>query len=36
VFRLGEKQGVDAAYDLNKIIYFANRLKDMSKDGKPL
>ena len=36
VFRLGEKQGVDATYDLNKIIYFANRLKDMSKDGKPL
>ena len=26
-YRLGEKKGVDAIYDLNKIIFFAERLK---------
>lgn len=26
-YRLGEKDGADELYDLNKIIYFANRLK---------
>lgn len=25
-YRLGEKHGTDAIYDLNKIVYFANRL----------
>lgn len=29
-YRLGEKQGTDRDYDLNKIIYFANRLKEMT------
>jgi len=28
-YRLGEKDGADVLYDLNKIIYFANRLKGM-------
>lgn len=27
VWRLGEKDGVSKIYDLNKIIYFAERLK---------
>lgn len=26
-YRLGEKEDVDAMYDINKIIYFAERLK---------
>lgn len=33
-YRLGEKDGADVDYDLNKIIYFANRLKALnSKRG---
>lgn len=27
-YRLGEKDAADELYDLNKIIYFANRLKN--------
>lgn len=26
-YRLGEKHGTDAMYDLNKIIFFAERMK---------
>jgi len=27
VYRLGDKEGVDLEYDINKIIWFAKRLK---------
>lgn len=27
-YRLNEKEGVDQNYDLNKIIFFANRMKN--------
>ena len=34
-YRLGEKEGVDAAYDLNKIIWFANReLKRIEQENE--
>jgi hypothetical protein len=36
LYRLGNKQGVDHLYDLNKIIYFAERMKGMIADGKPV
>jgi hypothetical protein len=36
VYRLGEKQGVDVEYDLNKIILFAQRLKGMNQRGESL
>jgi len=32
-YRLGEKEGVDIEYDINKIIFFANRLKEAHKKG---
>lgn len=33
VYRLGEKNGIDDEYDLNKIIYYAKRmLKRIKKD----
>lgn len=32
-YRLGEKDGVDIEYDINKIIFFANRLRDAYKKG---
>lgn len=32
-YRLGEKEGVDLEYDINKIIFFANRLKEAYKKG---
>ena len=41
IYRIGEKPGVDAVYDLEKIIWFANReinrltKKDVAKTGKP-
>ena len=31
-FRLGEKSGTSREYDLDKIIYFANRLKQQGQD----
>jgi len=34
VFRLGEKDGATTVYDLNKIIYFAERLKKMVAKGQ--
>ncbi len=33
-YRLGEKEGNDLLYDLNKIIYFAERLKRQVEQGK--
>lgn len=35
-YRLGEKDGVDALYDINKIIFFANELKEMLERGKKI
>jgi len=32
-YRLGEKEGVDIEYDINKIIFFANRLKLAHQKG---
>jgi hypothetical protein len=35
-YRLGEKEGIDDIYDLNKIIYYAKRLiKLKTKRNKP-
>jgi hypothetical protein len=31
VYRLGEKEGIDDIYDLNKIIYYAKRMKKQIK-----
>ena len=33
-YRLGEKQGIDDEYDLNKIIYYANRMLNQIKRNK--
>lgn len=33
-YRFDEKDGVDKMYDLNKIIYFAERLKGMVEKGQ--
>lgn len=33
-YRLGEKEGTDLIYDLNKIIYFAERLKKQAEKVK--
>lgn len=33
-YRLGNKPGVDAEYDIKKIIYFANELMEMHKRGE--
>jgi len=30
-YRLGEKEGADLLYDLNKIVFFANRMIDQEK-----
>jgi hypothetical protein len=35
-FRLGGKANVDALYDINKIIFFAERMKLMLEKGTPL
>lgn len=35
-YRLGEKDGVDLEYDINKIIFFAERLKVALKKGYPI
>jgi hypothetical protein len=35
-FRMGEKAGADALYDINKIIWFAERMKRMIEKGTPL
>lgn len=32
-YRLGEKEGAEVMYDLNKIIFFAERLKSMVRKG---
>lgn len=32
-FRMGEKAGTDAIYDINKIIYFAERMRGMVEKG---
>ena len=34
-YRLGEKSGNDLLYDINKIIYFAERLKAQVEQKKP-
>lgn len=36
LYRLGEKEGVDVAYDLNKMQLFLDRLKKMHSEGKRL
>lgn len=33
-YRLGEKEGTDILYDINKIIFFAEDLKEMVKRGE--
>ena len=33
-YRFGEKDGAEKTYDLNKIIYFAERLKIMVENGQ--
>ena len=33
-YRFGEKDGAEKIYDLNKIIYFAERLKTMVEKGQ--
>ena len=33
-YRLGEKAGVDALYDINKIIFFAEEMKEMIEWGE--
>lgn len=33
-YRMGEKAGADVLYDINKIIWFAERLKKMVSKGK--
>lgn len=33
-YRFGEKDGAEKTYDLNKIIYFAERLKTMVEKGQ--
>lgn len=33
-YRLGEKDGVDKLYDINKIIYYGERLKSMVEKGQ--
>ena len=33
-YRLGEKSGIDDEYDLNKIIYYANRMLNQLKKNK--
>jgi hypothetical protein len=35
-YRMGEKAGADILYDINKIIWFAERLKKMVAKGKPV
>lgn len=32
-YRLGEKQGTDVMYDLEKMDYFVDRLKGMARKG---
>lgn len=32
-FRMGEKAGTDIIYDINKIIYFAERMRGMVEKG---
>jgi hypothetical protein len=33
-YRLGEKEGADMLYDINKIIFFAQDLKEMYERGE--
>lgn len=35
-FRMGEKSGTDTTYDINKIIYFAERMRGMVEKGQPV
>ena len=35
-YRLGEKQGTDVAYDLNKMKFFIQDLIEMHQRGEPL
>jgi hypothetical protein len=35
-YRLGEKDGVDTAYDLNKMLFFINDLIEMNSRGEHL
>ena len=34
LYRLGEKEGVDIEYDLNKLQFFLDRMRGMVKAGK--
>jgi len=34
LYRLGEKEGIDHSYDLNKCQLFLDRLKDMQAKGR--
>lgn len=34
VYRMGEKDGIDAEYDINKIIFFAERMRLMLERGQ--
>lgn len=36
LYRLGEKDGTDVEYDLNKIEYFLNELREMVKRGEKI
>lgn len=36
LYRLGEKEGIDVEYDLNKIELFLERLRDMNRKGRRL
>lgn len=36
VFRMSEKAGTNTEYDINKIILFAERLREMARKGIPL
>ena len=35
-YRLGEKDATTTEYDINKIIFFAERMKKMLREGKTL
>ena len=35
-YRLGEKEGVDVGYDLNKMKFFIEDLIEMNERGEPL
>jgi hypothetical protein len=36
LFRMGEKEGIDVGYDLNKLQWFLDRMKRMHQQGRRL